>query len=101
LTQRYNPALEALYATCPAFPVSPTTSVLAEDGGGVVRVGFCGMSAREKMEDDPRVFYRVRDLQPAELMSPKRSRRITLEPRMVPLPSKAKLCGRPVTGPRS
>ena len=48
------------------------------------------------MEDGQLVFYRVRDLQPAELLSPQRGRRMTLEPRMVPpLPSKAKLCGRP------
>ena len=51
-------------------PLPTDQIVLAEDGGGVARVGFGGMSARENMEDGQRVFYRVRDLQPAELMSP-------------------------------
>jgi len=35
------------------------------------------------MENGQLVFYRVRDLQPAELLSPQRGRRMTLEPRMV------------------
>ncbi len=48
------------------------------------------------MEDGQLVFYRVRDLQPAELLSPQRGRRMTLShPWFPPLPSKAKLRGRP------
>jgi hypothetical protein len=35
------------------------------------------------MADSQLVFFRVRDLQPEELLSPQRGRRMTLEPRMV------------------
>jgi len=56
--------------------------VFAEDDGGIARVGFGGMSAAG-LEDGQLVFYRVRDLQPAELLSPERGRRMTLEPSMV------------------
>ena len=56
--------------------------VFSEDTGGVARVAFGGMSAAA-MEDGQLVFYRVRDLQPAELLSPERGLRMTLEPRMV------------------
>ena len=56
--------------------------VFSEVTDGVARVGFGGMSAAG-MEDGQLVFYRVRDLQPAELLSPERGVRMTLEPRMV------------------
>jgi hypothetical protein len=56
--------------------------VFAEVTDGVARVGFGGMSAAG-MEDGQLTFYRVRDLQPAELLSPERGVRMTLEPRMV------------------
>jgi hypothetical protein len=56
--------------------------VFSEVTDGAARVGFGGMSAAG-MEDGQLVFYRVRDLQPAELLSPERANRMTLEPRMV------------------
>ena len=61
----------------------PTDQIIFfEVTDGVARVGFGGMSAAG-MEDGQLVFYRVRDLQPAELLSPERGLRMTLEPRMV------------------
>ena len=56
--------------------------VFSEVTDGVARLGFGGMSAAG-MEDGQLAFYRVRDLQPAELLSPERGVRMTLEPRMV------------------
>jgi hypothetical protein len=56
--------------------------VFSEVTDGAARVGFGGMSAAGT-EDGQLVFYRVRDLQPAELLSPERGQRMTLEPRMV------------------
>ena len=56
--------------------------VFADVTDGIARVGFGGMSAAG-MEDGQLVFYRVRDLQPAELLSPERGQRMTIEPRMV------------------
>ena len=76
----------------------PGTAVIFEDGArvnlptdqivfsevtdGAARVAFGGMSAAG-IEDGQLAFYRVRDLQPAELLSPERGVRMTLEPRMV------------------
>jgi hypothetical protein len=56
--------------------------VFADDATGAARVGFGGMSF-EGIEDGYLVFYRVRDLQPEEKLSPERGRRMTLEPRTV------------------
>ena len=61
----------------------PTDQIVFSDvTDGAARVGFGGMSAAG-IEDGQLVFYRVRDLQPAELLSPERGVRMTLEPRMV------------------
>lgn len=56
--------------------------VFADDTGGQARVGFGGMSF-EGIEDGRLVFFRVRDLQPEELLSPERGRKMTLEPHTV------------------
>ncbi len=56
--------------------------VFADETGGRARVGFGGMSF-EGIEDGRLVFFRVRDLQPEELLSPQRGRKMTLEPHMV------------------
>ena len=56
--------------------------VFTDDDGGVARVGFGGMSP-SGMEDGRLIFDRVRDLQPDELLSPERGRRMTLDPRQV------------------
>ena len=64
------------------MPLPTDQIVFAEDGGGAARVGFGGMSF-EGMAGGQLVFVRVRDLQPEELLSPQRGRRMTLEPSMV------------------
>lgn len=56
--------------------------VLADDSGGGARVGFGGMSFGG-MDDGRLIFHRVRDLQPEELLSPERGRKMTLAPHMV------------------
>lgn len=63
-------------------PLPTDQIVFAEDGGGAAHVGFGGMSF-EGIEAGRLVFLRVRDLQPEELLSPQRGRRMTLEPRVV------------------
>jgi len=63
-------------------PLPTDQIVFAEDGGGAAHVAFGGMSF-EGMEGGELVFLRVRDLQPAELLSPERGRRMTLAPHMV------------------
>jgi len=63
-------------------PLPTDQIVFADDGGGAAHVAFGGMSF-EGMDGGELVFLRVRDLQPAERLSPERGRRMTLEPRMV------------------
>jgi hypothetical protein len=76
------PGTFILFADGAKVPLPSDQIVFADDGGGAARVGFGGMSAAG-MEGDKLVFYRVRDLQPAELLSPERGRRMTLDPSMV------------------
>ena len=59
-------------------PLPTDQIVFADDGGGSARVGFGGMSPAG-VEGDKLVFDRVRDLLPAELLSPERGRRMTLD----------------------
>jgi hypothetical protein len=56
--------------------------VFSEVADGAARVAFGGMSAAG-IEEGQLVFYRIRDLQPADLLSPERGVRMTLEPGMV------------------
>jgi|SRR5580765_3320633 hypothetical protein len=63
-------------------PLPTDQIVFAEDGEGAARVGFGGMSSAGE-EGERLVFYRVRDLQPAELLSPERGFRMVLEQRVV------------------
>jgi hypothetical protein len=56
--------------------------VLADDSGVGARVGFGGMTFGG-MDDGRLTFHRVRDLQPEELLSPERGRKMTLAPHMV------------------
>lgn len=76
------PATRIVFADGTKVHLPTDQIVFAEDHGGVARVAFGGMSAAG-MEDGQLVFYRVHDLQPAALLSPERSQRMTLEPRMV------------------
>ena len=82
IVQNGPPGTFVIFADGAKVPLPTDQIVFAEDGGGVARVGFGGMSAAG-MEDGQLVFYRVRDLQPAELLSSERGVRMTLEPRMV------------------
>ncbi len=82
IVQNGPPGTFVVFPDGAKVPLPTDQIVFAEDRGGVARVGFGGMSAGG-MEDGQLVFYRVRDLQPAELLSPLRGRRMTLEPRMV------------------
>jgi len=63
-------------------PLPTDQIVFVGEDGDAARVGFGGMSF-EGMEDGRLVFHRVRDLQPEELLSPERARKMTLERRMV------------------
>lgn len=63
-------------------PLPTDQIVFAEDERGAARVAFGGMSF-DGVEAGELVFLRVRDLQPEELLSPERGRRMTLAPHMV------------------
>ena len=76
------PGTSVVFGDGAQVPLPTDQIVFAEDGGGVAQVGFGGMSF-EGTEGGQLVFLRVRDLQPEELLSPERGRRMTLEPHMV------------------
>jgi hypothetical protein len=76
------PGTSVVFGDGVQVPLPTDQIVFAEDGGGAAHVGFGGMSF-EGMEGGQLVFFRVRDLQPEELLSPQRGRRMTLEPHMV------------------
>ena len=82
IVQNGPPGTSIVFEDGAKVPLPTDQIILAEDGGGSARVGFGGMSF-EGMEGDQLVFLRVRDLQPEELLSPQRGRRMTLEPRIV------------------
>jgi hypothetical protein len=92
IVQNGPPGTFVIFADGRKVPLPTDQIVFADDTGGRARVGFGGMSF-EGIEDGYLVFYRVRDLQPEELLSPQRGRRMTLEPRMV---SSIQVDGRPV-----
>lgn len=56
--------------------------VFADDRGGCARVGFGGMQFAG-LEDGRLVFVRVRELFPADQLSPARSHRMLLDPEWV------------------
>ncbi|HYE93066.1 MAG TPA: hypothetical protein VEA38_18695 [Terriglobales bacterium] len=76
------PGTSVVFGDGSSVPVPTDQIVFADDGGGVARVAFGGMRF-EGVEGDELVFLRVRDLQPEELLSPERGRRMTLAPHMV------------------
>lgn len=57
--------------------------VLAEDGTGAARVGFGGMRFDGVEDDGQLTFSRVRDLRPANELSPERGRVMKLRPEYV------------------
>ena len=82
IVQNGPPGTSIVFGDGATVPLPTDQIIFAEDGGGAARVGFGGMSF-EGMEAGQLVFLRVRDLQPVELLSPQRGRRMTLEPRMI------------------
>lgn len=82
ILQNGPPGTSVVFRDGAEVPLPTDQIVFAEDGGGAARVGFGGMSF-EGMDGGQLVFLRVRDLQPAALLSPQRGRRMTLEPGMV------------------
>ena len=82
IVQNGPPGTSVIFADGSRVPLPTDQIVFGEDTGGAARVGFGGMSF-EGIEGDHLVFYRVRDLQPEELLSPERGRRMTLDPRIV------------------
>lgn len=76
------PGTSVVFRDGAQVPLPTDQIIFAEDGGGAAQVGFGGMSFAG-IEDGELVFLRVRDLQPEELLSPQRGRRMTIEPRMV------------------
>lgn len=61
----------------------PTDQIVeSDDEGGAARIGFGGMRF-DGIERGQLVFRRVRDLWPAEKLSPERGQRMTLEQEMV------------------
>jgi hypothetical protein len=82
IVQNGPPGTLVTFADGRKVPLPTDQIVFTDDTGSGARVGFGGMSF-EGIEDGRLVFYRVRDLQPEETLSPQRGRRMTLEPRMV------------------
>jgi hypothetical protein len=82
IVQNGPPGTSIVFPDGAKVPLPTDQIVFADDTTGSARVGFGGMSF-EGIEDGHFVFYRVRDLQPEEKLSPQRGRRMTLEPRMV------------------
>ena len=76
------PGTSVVFRDGVSVPLPTDQIVFAEVEGGAAHVGFGGMSF-EGIEAGELVFLRVRDLQPEELLSPQRGRRMTLEPSMV------------------
>jgi hypothetical protein len=82
IVQNGPPGTRVVFADGSKVPLPTDQIVSADDTTGCARVGFGGMSF-EGIEDGFLVCYRVRELQPEELLSPGRGRRMTLKPEMV------------------
>ncbi len=82
IVQNGPPGTHVIFAGGHRVPLPTDQIVLVSHVAGAAHVGFGGMSF-VGVEGDQLVFLRVRDLQPAELLSPERSRRMTLETHMV------------------
>ncbi len=82
IIQNGPPGTFVIFADGSRVPLPTDQIVFTEDGDGAARVGFGGMSF-EGLDNGQLVFKRFRDLQPEELLSPQRGRRMTLELEMV------------------
>ena len=76
------PGTFVIFAGGARVPLPTDQIVLAEESDGAARVGFGGMRF-DGVEDGQLVFRRVRDLWPADQLSPERGVRMTLEVDMV------------------
>jgi hypothetical protein len=79
IVQNGPPGTRVIFADGSKVPLPTDQITFADDTTGRARVGFGGMSF-EGLEDGLLVCYRVRELQPEELLSPQRGRRMTLKP---------------------
>ncbi len=82
IVQNGPPVTFVVFSDGRKVPLPTDQIVFDDDTAEGARVGFGGMRF-EGIEDGYLVFYRVRDLQPEEELSPQRGRRMTLEPKMV------------------
>jgi hypothetical protein len=82
IAQNGPPGTSVVFGDGGQVPLPTDQIVFTDNGGGAAKVGFGGMSF-EGIEGGQLVFLRVRDLQPEELLSPQRGRRMTLDPAMV------------------
>ena len=82
IVQNGPPGTYVIFAGGTSVPLPSDQIVFSDEGAAGARVGFGGMSFAGE-EGGQLVFLRVRDLLPAELLSPERGRRMTLEPHMV------------------
>jgi len=82
IVQNGPPGTFVVFSDGRKVPLPTDQIVFDDDTTEGARVGFGGMSF-EGIEDGYLVFYRVRDLQPEEELSPERGRRMTLEPQLV------------------
>jgi len=82
IVQNGPPGTFVVFSDGSEVPLPTDQIVFVGEEGDAARVGLGGMSF-EGMEDGRLVFHRVRDLQPEELLSPERGRKMTLERRMV------------------
>lgn len=79
IVQNGPPGTFVLFARGNRVPLPTDQIVFSDDSRGFARVGFGGMSF-EGLDEGLLVFFRVRDLQPAERLSPQRGQKMTLRP---------------------
>ena len=75
ILQNGPPGTSVVFEDGARVPLPTDQIVFGEDGDGAAQVGFGGMRF-EGTEGGQLIFLRVRDLQPEELLSPQRGRRI-------------------------
>lgn len=92
IVQNGPPGTRVVFRDGAAVPLPTDQIVFADACDGFARVGFGGMRY-DGVVNDVLVFVRVRDLAPAELLSPERGLRMTLWPWMVAV---VRVDGRPV-----
>jgi hypothetical protein len=100
IVQNGPPGTSVIFSDGRKVPLPTDQIVFEDDTKGRARVGFGGMSF-EGIEDGYLVFYRVRDLQHEEELSPQRGRRMTPSRRWyLQSTSMVARCGRLADRPR-